>query len=188
MFNEPFSDRVFVAVTDNFAQGFIASDTVLIIVLLPQGSILPKFCIDLFGCEFLEGLDQCGQSLFVLELENCVDVVWHDHDAEPFKTFIGFQPIEAFKNDVWRSGSCQERLSAKGSKRDRVICTGCRPSAFTQLAVSFIWILSHIFLPCRSDLLIAPVIFACSMAVACYSCRSDLLIASLYLLYGCRLL
>lgn len=50
VFYQSFSDRIFVAVADNFAQGFIASDTVLIIVLLPQRPILPKFYIGSFGC------------------------------------------------------------------------------------------------------------------------------------------
>jgi hypothetical protein len=58
MFDKPFSDGVFVTITNDFVQGFIAADPVVIVVSLPDGTVSQQPCVDLVGCEPLERLDE----------------------------------------------------------------------------------------------------------------------------------
>ena len=105
-FDQSPSNWILIAVTHNFIQRFITADTVVIIIFLPKGSISDEVDVNLLGGVPLQRLHELRQSLFVSELENSMDVVWHNHDAYPLETFIHFQPIKALKNEVRRSGVC----------------------------------------------------------------------------------
>ena len=99
-----FSDRIFVTITNNFVQGFITADPMVIVVRLPDGTVSPQPSVDSVCCESLERLYEARQSLFVSKLEYNVNVVWHHHDAHPFETGFGFKPLKGSIDNSWNAG------------------------------------------------------------------------------------
>ena len=142
--DESFSDGVLVAVTNNLIQRFIATNPVVIIVCLPEGTGSHETRVNLVRRESPEGLDKPRQGLFISKLEDCVDMVWHNHYAHPLQTFVGFEPVEASKNNVRDIRKCQDGRSLVGSECNGVVCVRYRSSAFSQLAVSLIGRLVHV--------------------------------------------
>ena len=58
LFDQPFSDRVLVAVTNNLVQRFIATNPVVIIVCLPERTGSHEARVDSVRRESFEGLDK----------------------------------------------------------------------------------------------------------------------------------
>ena len=147
--DESFSDGVLVAVPNNLVQRFIAANPVVIIVCLPERIGSHKMPVNLVSGESPEGLDKPRQGLFVSKLEDCVDMVRHNHYAHPFQTLVGFEPVEASKNDVRNSRKIQDGRSVVGSECNGVVCARYRLSAFPQPAVSLIGSFVHVFVLAR---------------------------------------
>ena len=82
--DEPFSDGVLVAIANYLVQRFIAANPVVIVVFLPEPTSPCKTSVNLDRRKSPEGLDKTRQGLFISKLEDCVDMVWHNHYAHPF--------------------------------------------------------------------------------------------------------
>ena len=143
--DESFSDGVLVAITNDLVQEFIPTNPIIVVVDLPKWTGSQETRVNLVRRESLEGLEEVWQSLFIFKLKDHVDMVWHNHDTHPSEAFIGFEPVEAFKNNIWDAGSCQDRCSVLGSDCNEIVCARYEFSAFPQLAMSFIRSLVHIF-------------------------------------------
>ena len=142
--DEPFSDGVLVAIANYLVQRFIAANPVVIIVRLPERTGTRETCVNFVRRESPKGLDKPRQGLFISKLKDRVDMVWHNHYAYPFHTFVGFEPVEASKNNVRDTRKFQDGRSIVGSECNGVVCARYRFSAFPQLAVSLIGSLVHV--------------------------------------------
>ena len=120
------SHRILITITDDFLQRFIAADPVIIVIDLPDWTGSHEKGINLVRRESFEGLDEPRQGLLISKLEDCVDMVWHNHDAYPFEAIIGFKPVKAFKNNVRDAPHRQDRCSVVGSERNGIVGTRYR--------------------------------------------------------------
>ena len=143
------SHRILIAITDDLLQRFIAANSVIIVIHLPDWTCSHETGINLVRREFSEGLDEPRQGLLISKLEDCVDMVWHNHDAYPLEAIIGSKPVKAFKNNVRDAPYRQDRRSVVGSERNGIVRTRYRFSTFPQLAVSSIRGLIHVLFSFR---------------------------------------